>query len=54
MHTDDRFVRDHRPLQQGLRPPWKKIGGDWAHVRDHRPQQQGLRHPVILLETKCQ
>ena len=45
------MVRDHRPLQQGLRQILY-CGTFWGvSVRDHRPLQQGLRlwmNKVIL------
>ena len=40
-------VRDHRPLQQGLRQLGLIKLRREIHVRDHRPLQQGLRHASI-------
>ena len=37
-------VRDHLPLQQGLRLHSLLCDGCRRHVRDHLPLQQGLRH----------
>ena len=37
-------VRDHIPLEQGLRLPARFLGGPAPHyVRDHIPLEQGLR-----------
>jgi len=38
-------VRDHLPLQQGLRPKWFVCYVVVCFVRDHLPLQQGLRLP---------
>ena len=40
-------VRDHRPLQQGLRPVGILKSFIILNVRDHRPLQQGLRLTVF-------
>ena len=40
----DQFVRDHIPLEQGLRPVWTaRHGRHPPSVRDHIPLEQGLR-----------
>ena len=36
-------VRDHIPLEQGLRPNLNPIKGAVFLVRDHIPLEQGLR-----------
>ena len=36
-------VRDHIPLEQGLRPAEIWVAEIWAVVRDHIPLEQGLR-----------
>ena len=37
------FVRDHIPLEQGLRPEEGLPRNPWCLVRDHIPLEQGLR-----------
>ena len=39
------MVRDHRPLQQGLRQTHLDCAISFVGVRDHCPLQQGLRPP---------
>ena len=39
-----RPVRDHIPLEQGLRLQALEDCGFDYHVRDHIPLEQGLRH----------
>ena len=41
-------VRDHRPLQQGLRLIPRVHRSCLREVRDHRPLQQGLRRFLFL------
>ena len=50
------MVRDHRPLQQGLRQQsGDKSFKSECRVRDHRPLQQGLRpandHNIELVNS---
>ena len=40
-------VRDHIPLEQGLRPAQKKAGRSAGFVRDHIPLEQGLRQSEL-------
>ena len=42
-------VRDHIPLEQGLRPELSSKTEIKEDVRDHIPLEQGLRQP----ETRC-
>ena len=42
-------VRDHLPLQQGLRPPIDTWRSAKLPVRDHLPLQQGLRQCTVQL-----
>ena len=37
------IVRDHIPLEQGLRPGAKDTEAEAQMVRDHIPLEQGLR-----------
>ena len=37
-------VRDHIPLEQGLRHPLQQLAEGPQRVRDHIPLEQGLRH----------
>ena len=37
-------VRDHIPLEQGLRRDTPALGAGIVEVRDHIPLEQGLRH----------
>ena len=43
------LVRDHLPLQQGLRLSISTVRVAPSIVRDHLPLQQGLRLPVSAL-----
>ena len=45
------IVRDHLPLQQGLRPLSTRVSNPQASVRDHLPLQQGLRQHISVNET---
>ncbi len=38
------YVRDHHPLEQGLRQPPPHYKEQQYSVRDHHPLEQGLRH----------
>ena len=40
-------VRDHIPLEQGLRHSFARQIGRFLRVRDHIPLEQGLRHQVV-------
>ena len=52
-HGTRHYVRDHLPLQQGLRPAIT-IAGVRSMVRDHLPLQQGLRRDKFdVLTTFC-
>ena len=42
-HNNVRTVRDHLPLQQGLRRSGASRPMQVSRVRDHLPLQQGLR-----------
>ena len=44
------LVRDHIPLEQGLRRELHDVDDVSARVRDHIPLEQGLRlsHPVTI------
>ena len=42
------IVRDHIPLEQGLRPLRTSTGGRYVIVRDHIPLEQGLRQICII------
>ena len=48
----DPDVRDHIPLEQGLRPRSVASKWSWRSVRDHIPLEQGLRpHPPLWWNT---
>jgi len=42
--TEINQVREHIPLEQGLRPILPIFKGKNNHVREHIPLEQGLRH----------
>ena len=42
------IVRDHIPLEQGLRPLRTSTGGRYVIVRDHIPLEQGLRLTLYI------
>ena len=42
-------LREHIPLQQGLRPPYPLLQGGLMHLREHIPLQQGLRREPHIL-----
>ena len=44
-------VRDHIPLEQGLRPTATRANSAANAVRDHIPLEQGLRLVNYLLEA---
>ena len=44
----DLSVRDHIPLEQGLRPILIQIDSNSMEVRDHIPLEQGLRLRSVL------
>ena len=42
-HVAEELVRDHIPLEQGLRRPFTLDPEKVEEVRDHIPLEQGLR-----------
>ena len=48
------IVRDHIPLEQGLRHFEYTMQYILIFVRDHIPLEQGLRHKDQLLQVLCQ
>ena len=47
------LVRDHIPLEQGLRHASVDDTGTAEHVRDHIPLEQGLRLSSYRSQTRC-
>ena len=45
-----KVVREHIPLEQGLRHVFCDFVIEVVAVREHIPLEQGLRHPTILIE----
>jgi len=42
-------VRDHIPLEQGLRPSQAYLSARASDVRDHIPLEQGLRPLLVII-----
>ena len=45
-------VRDHIPLEQGLRPALFRMADKSRNVRDHIPLEQGLRHGIAYEKVR--
>ena len=53
LNLDLVFVRDHIPLEQGLRPIISIFNSSQNNVRDHIPLEQGLRqHGSLTIRGK--
>ena len=48
MQWESMNVRDHIPLEQGLRRPSCPRPRPWPRVRDHIPLEQGLRLTLLM------